>query len=70
MHAIVAEAALLIAAVFGVFSASVFIALLLGGKTLPRTPPVSYRKTGTGCSAAAEAIAAWESLRSGNTRPH
>ena len=47
MHALIAEAALLLAAVFGAFFACVFLALLLGGRTLPRTPPAVCRKTGT-----------------------
>ena len=46
MHALIAEVALLLAAVFGAFAACVFLALLLGGKTLPRTLPAVCRKTG------------------------
>jgi len=46
MHMLIAEIALLLAAVFGAFAACVALALVLGGKTLPRSAPAPCRKTG------------------------
>ncbi len=51
MHAFVADIALLLAAVFGTLAALLAVALLLGGETLPRSPPESFRRTGAAAPA-------------------
>ena len=65
MHTLIAEVALLLAAVFGAFFACVFLALLLGGKTLPRSAPASCRKSG-----AADANATRDLLAGSTTWSH
>jgi hypothetical protein len=65
MHTLIAEVALLLAAVFGVFAACVALMLLLGGNSLPRTPPASCRKTG-----ADDPAIAWDLLPGNGTWSH